>query len=147
MKSKNWNGWIYEHIKIAEEMYGRKILKGEEVHHKDFNKANNSKCNLEVLTSKEHRFRHRKQKKKCICGKDIISNKHTFCTKECKYKHTTKFPGCDELKMIIADKKPFTQIAAKIGVSDNAVRKWCIKCGLLLTLPKEKQHAKDNLNS
>ena len=131
MTSKNWNGWIYEHIKVAEKMYGRKVLDGEEVHHKDFDKLNNSEDNLEILTSKEHMRLHHSSQRKCVCGKIIRRKRHTFCSKDCRYKHTTKFPGCDELKTIIADKKPFTQIATNIGVSSNAIKKWCIKCGLI----------------
>ena len=35
----------------------------------------------------------------------------------------------EELKELIRN-KPFTQIGAKFGVSDNAIRKWCDKFDL-----------------
>ena len=38
---------------------GRKLLPTEIVHHKDFNKINNSIDNLEILTRSEHNKIHR----------------------------------------------------------------------------------------
>ena len=35
-------------------------------------------------------------------------------------------PNREELKQLIRT-QPFTQIAKKYGVTDNAIRKWCIK--------------------
>jgi hypothetical protein len=49
---------IQEHIKIWLES-GRLIPKGYQIHHIDFNKQNNSLDNLECLSPKEHRKRHR----------------------------------------------------------------------------------------
>ena len=42
------------HILVAEAMLGRKLLKGEQVHHKDENKLNPEWTNLEVLDSVTH---------------------------------------------------------------------------------------------
>ena len=41
MKSKNWKGWIYEHILVAETLIGRKLQPNECVHHLDCNRFNN----------------------------------------------------------------------------------------------------------
>ena len=58
------NGYVkfnHRHIHriVAEEMLGRRLRKGEIVHHKDGNKRNNSPDNLEVMTQSEHMHIHR----------------------------------------------------------------------------------------
>lgn len=54
-------GYAYEHRLRAEEKLGRRLLPGEEVHHRDDNKKNNSSENLDPKASKaEHRIEHRK---------------------------------------------------------------------------------------
>jgi hypothetical protein len=47
------------HRTIAEYKIGRKLEKGEIVHHIDGNKFNNSPENLEVITQSEHINKHR----------------------------------------------------------------------------------------
>lgn len=44
----------HEHRVIAEEKIGRKLKRGEIVHHIDGNKANNHPDNLQVMTQSEH---------------------------------------------------------------------------------------------
>ena len=58
------------------------------------------------------------------CG-TIISEKASYCTK-CARLISRKVdrPSREELKELIR-KLPFTQIAEKYKVSDNAIRKWC----------------------
>jgi hypothetical protein len=52
-------GYVFEHIIIAETMLGRPLNRGEEVHHKDLDRGNNSPENLEVCASHaEHMKRH-----------------------------------------------------------------------------------------
>ena len=46
------------HRVVAEEKYGRKIRRGEHVHHIDGNKHNNHPDNLEILTAEEHARHH-----------------------------------------------------------------------------------------
>lgn len=45
--------WVSEHRLVMESMLGRKLYKGETVHHKDGNKQNNSPSNLELWVSKQ----------------------------------------------------------------------------------------------
>lgn len=51
----------HEHRAVAEKMLGRKLFKGEIVHHKDGNKHNNSPENLEIMTQSQHIKEHRKE--------------------------------------------------------------------------------------
>jgi hypothetical protein len=56
------NGYVYEHILIAEKGLGRSLVRGEVVHHIDGNKLNNSPDNLAVLQSQaEHVKLHRQE--------------------------------------------------------------------------------------
>ena len=66
----------------------------------------------------------------CIdCGKEI-SKKST----RCKDQHKENMPITrDELKQLIRT-MPFTQIGTKYGVTDNAIRKWCV----IFNLPRTK---------
>lgn len=62
----------------------------------------------------------------CIdCGKEIYDNRAKRCP-ECaaKERRTIERPNRDELKQMIRT-IPFTHIAKKYNVSDNAIRKWC----------------------
>ena len=55
MTSKNWIGYIYEHIMVAEDMVvGRKLKANEVVHHLDGNRLNNRHENLVVLSRGDH---------------------------------------------------------------------------------------------
>lgn len=47
-------GYVYEHRLVAQSMIGRPLHEGEEVHHIDRNKQNNSPDNLRVEPSRHH---------------------------------------------------------------------------------------------
>ena len=69
------------------------------------------------------------------CGKEITKQAETGMCFECYsiQNRKSKRPSREELKEIIR-KFPFTQIGKKYGVSDNAIRKWCVT----ENLPKTK---------
>jgi transposase-like protein len=50
-----------EHTVIMEQILGRRLRPGEEVHHKDGDKHNNDPSNLELLTKAEHARLHRRR--------------------------------------------------------------------------------------
>lgn len=55
-------GYAYEHRLVAEKILGRRLRRGEQVHHKDKNKANNKPSNLEIHKDQHsHFFEHRKR--------------------------------------------------------------------------------------
>lgn len=73
--------------------------------------------------------KHSNKKNQCaICGALILENS-TICVECFKKEQSRKIPPKDVLLELII-KYPFTQIAKKYGVSDNAIRKWCKKYGL-----------------
>jgi len=53
-------GYAYEHRIVATEKVGRPLRKGEQIHHIDGNKQNNTPENLEITRSiAHHRVKHR----------------------------------------------------------------------------------------
>jgi hypothetical protein len=143
----NEEGAVYLHIKIAEKLLGRKLKPLEVVHHKDLNKLNNDISNLMVFSTKaDHSsFHHqncdeslliqnddgafscKRQINYCVDCNSIIDRKATRC-KECNSIHSRKVvrPSKDSLKELIENYNGnFTQLSKKLGVSDNAIRKWC----------------------
>lgn len=89
------NGYVFEHILVAEATLGRKLLPNEDVHHEDENKKNNSPDNLQVLTKSQHSMLHGKNKVRhgvniiCpVCGKEFYAKashapKRTTCSVKC----------------------------------------------------------------
>jgi hypothetical protein len=52
-------GYVREHIRVMELHIGRRITRGEAVHHIDHDRTNNALENLELLTHGEHSRLHR----------------------------------------------------------------------------------------
>jgi hypothetical protein len=73
-------GYVYEHRLIAEQKLGRRLKKGEVVHHKDHNRLNNTYENIEVHQSiKHHLYVHRRIKS----DKRKPSEENPFVSCEC----------------------------------------------------------------
>ena len=139
------NGFRYEHIEVAEKKLGRKLRAGEVVHHLDENKKNNSPDNLIVFaTNAEHTAYHKGNKKiyfdsegiahvdignRCIiCGAKIVSGA-SLC-KDCYSKQRRRrIPTETELRELL-EKYSFVEIGNTFGVSERAVRKWCVSYGM-----------------
>jgi len=60
MTSKNWEGYIYEHIVVAEQILGRKLTSTEVTHHEDEVSSNNSPSNLKVFRTRGDHNRYHK---------------------------------------------------------------------------------------
>ena len=77
---------------IMEQMLGRKLLKSEQVHHKNKNPLDNRIENLQVLECKRHMKLHKQiysDLKQCaLCGRPFLVNprkrkRNKCCSKEC----------------------------------------------------------------
>lgn len=70
--------------------------------------------------------------KKClVCGEDCRKGKK-YCSYECLYKNNSKnIPPVDEIFKAFEKFKNFVQVGKYFKVSDNAVRKWCKRYGVL----------------
>lgn len=156
MNSKNWNGYVYEHIVVAEEYLGRIIRDEEVVHHLNGDRGDNRYCNLLVLEKSQHGKLHawinsgatglkivespikirKTEPMFCeCCSRTLQDAQERFCSVDC-YSMTVRLverPTKSELKLDI-ENMPFTKIGKKYGVSDNAVRKWARQYGLPATL-------------
>lgn len=84
---------VLEHRAVAENMLGRLLVSGEEVHHVNENKLDNDPGNLEVLTPAEHRRRHFQPEMRSglcpTCGALVVRAKRQargvrmFCSRRC----------------------------------------------------------------
>lgn len=81
-------GYAYEHRIVAERKLGRRLRKGEQIHHLNGNKKDNSDTNIEVTRS---RFHHAVKHRKVGFTRQLPSqpNPVIFCRCGCgvKFKH------------------------------------------------------------
>lgn len=142
MKSENWDGWVYEHIAVAERDLGRPLRPDEEVHHLDFNRRNNNPMNLLVLPASSHKRLHYwldkhipnlretlakdTETRRCEkCEKPLTSEQRNYCSQECYKTSLTSILDSVTLDEIIARIKQSSVIGAArtFGLSDNGLRK------------------------
>lgn len=149
------DGYVYIHQLQAEKKLGRKLKKGECVHHIDENKYNNDIDNLMVFNSvSDHTAFHNgddiyerngiwyankklvKDKNKSylmkicpVCKTNLTDRAAKMC-KECSLKERSKnIPEKNVVEKLILYHS-MTEIGRMYSVSDNAVRKWCKKYSL-----------------
>lgn len=93
------NGYVFEHIVVAEEKIGRTLDAGECVHHVDDDKTNNSPENIIVIERASHSAQHARLRSKktklicCVCNsefwvKQSHINRRKTCSKSCAAKIT-----------------------------------------------------------
>ena len=88
-------------------------------------------CNMQLdTTNGKNKKRSEKKKYFCIdCGKEVSSKQAKRCDACERINRKQSNVTREELKDLIRT-TPFTRIGEKFGVSDNAVRKWCINFNL-----------------
>ncbi len=146
MKSKNWEGYIYEHIYVAELKLGRRLRGTEIVHHLDLSRDNNNPDNLLVLEESQHGTIHAwvsrgapilgvngyEGTKTVYCKAEgcsnVIMTDASTCSSLCAafMSRRTEWPDKETLEKEIGS-NTMLAIGRKYKVSDNAVRKWAKK--------------------
>lgn len=149
-------GYVYTHVLAAEKKLGRLLNPEECVHHLDENKYNNELDNLIVFKTKADHAAFHKGVEMVLdgdvwyCPGKKIDNKELcpICNTNYKDEHAemcidcwsklnrmfikdtnTQLPSREVLKDKIRTSN-FVQIGKEYNVSDNAIRKWCIRYGL-----------------
>lgn len=150
MTNANWNGWIYEHIYIAEKKLKRPIADNEVVHHLDFDRSNNRIENLLVIDRGMHSRLHvwldkgapgwqqpgtnrvnsgkpklAEQNHCSICDMQLQRDQAKYCSDECAKLASRKVER-PSYQQLLEDKNNMSMeaVGKKYGVSSNAVRKW-----------------------
>lgn len=143
--SGSYEGYVYEHIVVAENLMGRSLLEGEVVHHLDQNRQNNSPDNLLILSNPMHAKLHGWMNKysfepnkefseriklgciRCIVCEYPIYPEFKYCSANCSKigaRIVKDRPSKETLEKLVWS-KPTTHISKDYGVSDKTIEKWC----------------------
>lgn len=139
------DGYIYEHILIAEKMLGRHLEENEDVHHIDFNIQNNLHENLLVLDHGQHRKLHNfinrhnlkpifeatatqgHHVRKCLCCNEYLVKNNVFCNSECQENYRLlrreQRPTLEELEGLLETKNK-VEIGDIYGVHRSTIGSW-----------------------
>ncbi|AMV11545.1 hypothetical protein GT3570_11490 [Geobacillus thermoleovorans] len=112
IKRGQWQGYVYEHVIVAEKMLNRSLRDNEEVHHLNMNPSDNRPENLLILEkgqhSKIHNFMRRYDLypifeeiatdghivKKCLfCNEYIVNENKKFCNIDCRKQYEQQKKG------------------------------------------------------
>jgi hypothetical protein len=141
-KSGGYQGYVYEHILVAEKILGRHLHLNEDVHHLSFNHKDNRPENLLILLhgqhTKLHNFMRRhelEQKfkdtaeeghfvKVCFNCNDYLVYQDRYCDDNCREEYREKVkPSKQELEELLKELNVF-QVANKFGLHNVIVRQW-----------------------
>jgi hypothetical protein len=140
------DGYVYEHVLVAQKMLGRLLEENEVVHHLDFNRANNLPSNLQILEKGQHTKIHnwinntpglkdeiikRAKKghhvKRCLCCGEYLLENDKFCNRGClaKYyeKKKSERPSKKDLECLLSYMNK-VQIGKMFGVSRSTINVW-----------------------
>jgi len=153
MTSSNWEGYVYEHILVAERHLGRSLHSDEEVHHLNGNRADNAIENLLVLLKSQHTKLHNwlrdgapggellgmnrvnsgepKAARYCsVCDGALTHQQMLTCSRKCDAVSRQKEPPSREALEQELESMSIYAIRNKYRVSDRTVYKWMATYGL-----------------
>ncbi|MCK6475299.1 MAG: HNH endonuclease [Phycisphaerales bacterium] len=128
-------GKVYEHRLVMETKLGRRLVRGEVVHHVNGDKRDNRPENLELMSSATHSLLHNPQRlpsrKRCKeCGAIFTPHKaargkQQTCSRKCGYawgaRKRPKHLKGDEVRRMLKAGWTYKKITAAIGVSGATV--------------------------
>lgn len=126
--------WMHRHIMSVK--IGRWLSRIEVVHHEDEDRSNNNIENLKIFqNAAEHTKHHQKEllpiKCKQCCELFKPDNKgRMYCSVKCYSKSQRRTDITKTKLQKLVWEMTLVNIAAKFGISDKAVGKWCDKWGI-----------------
>lgn len=132
----NKSGKVYLHRHIASVNLKRWISKDEVVHHKDKERTNNSKENIEITDKSKHATIHAEERnpdcnktKPCEVCKKETKNKR-FCSHECASEGSIKIDIDKDVLEFLVWRLSRLKLSKILGISDTAIVKKCKKHGI-----------------